>query len=163
MTFDKTINDFLKNSIEASVHLQSCLRGDERWRESMSTSQQSNRNKASLNRCFLPPLLLSTLFSSDISLYSRNMSHETSAVEQLLLNSPVKGHEGQCLVCYSHLEYPTLTPCGHDEVCGTCHLRLRFLHGDKKCPMCKSLNEQLICDYSADEKRVVSRLSTVGK
>ena len=69
-----------------------------------------------------------------------------------LLSSSIQGHEGQCLVCYSDLEYPAITPCGHNEVCATCHLRLRFLHEDKKCPMCKSLNPQLIVDSSQDQK-----------
>jgi len=75
-----------------------------------------------------------------------------TSVEELL-SSPIQGHEGQCLVCYSDLEYPTISPCGHNEVCGTCHLRLRFLHNDKKCPMCKTQNEQLIVDSSTNAKQ----------
>ena len=52
----------------------------------------------------------------------------------------------QCLVCFSDLRYPAVTPCGHDGVCGTCHLRLRHLHQDKQCPMCKTENNQIIVD-----------------
>lgn len=51
-----------------------------------------------------------------------------------------------CLVCYSDLTTRGKTPCEHDDICGVCHLRLRFLHGDKKCPICKSENERLIVD-----------------
>eukprot|EP00532_Pseudo-nitzschia_australis_P007865 CAMPEP_0168176138 /NCGR_PEP_ID=MMETSP0139_2-20121125/7587_1 /TAXON_ID=44445 /ORGANISM="Pseudo-nitzschia australis, Strain 10249 10 AB" /LENGTH=909 /DNA_ID=CAMNT_0008094755 /DNA_START=271 /DNA_END=3000 /DNA_ORIENTATION=- len=37
-------------------------------------------------------------------------------------------------------------PCGHDDMCGVCHLRLRFLHDDKKCPICKQSNDTVIVD-----------------
>ena len=53
-----------------------------------------------------------------------------------------------CLICYTprlHLERAS-TPCGHDEACGSCHLRLRSLHGDKKCPICKTINDEIIVD-----------------
>jgi len=49
-------------------------------------------------------------------------------------------------VCYSDLTHPAKAPCGHNEICGTCHLRLRYLHTDRACPMCKHVNEQLIVD-----------------
>jgi hypothetical protein len=51
-----------------------------------------------------------------------------------------------CLVCYSDLTTRGKTPCEHDDICGICHLRLRSLHGDKKCPICKAENERLIVD-----------------
>ena len=65
---------------------------------------------------------------------------------EALLSSPAPGHEGQCQVCYSALDYAAIAPCGHNDICGVCHLRLRYLHNDKKCPMCKSTNEQLVVD-----------------
>ena len=55
-----------------------------------------------------------------------------------------------CLVCYDVLSYATKTPCQHDEICGVCHLRIRFLHSDKKCPICKTENEQVIVDENKD-------------
>ena len=55
-------------------------------------------------------------------------------------------HVPQCMVCYTDLTHPCVTPCSHNEVCGTCHLRLRYLHSDKKCPMCKQENQQIIVD-----------------
>ena len=51
-----------------------------------------------------------------------------------------------CLVCYSDLKYRGKTPCDHDDICGVCHLRLRFLHDDKKCPICKTENDSIIVD-----------------
>ena len=51
-----------------------------------------------------------------------------------------------CLVCYGDLTSRGKTPCQHDDICGICHLRLRFLHNDKKCPICKQENERLIVD-----------------
>lgn len=52
----------------------------------------------------------------------------------------------QCLVCYSDLQHPAKTSCGHNDICGVCHLRLRHLHSDKACPMCKHVNDKLIVD-----------------
>ena len=57
-----------------------------------------------------------------------------------------------CLVCYSDLTYPTVAPCGHNDICGTCHLRLRYLHKDKHCPLCKTENQQLVVDHHSQQK-----------
>ena len=53
-----------------------------------------------------------------------------------------------CLVCYDHdlSNHRAILPCGHDEICGPCHLRLRYLHSDMKCPVCKAHNEKIIVD-----------------
>ena len=49
------------------------------------------------------------------------------------------------MVCYSDLQQTAgILACGHNDVCGTCHLRLRHLHSDNKCPMCKTVNPQVI-------------------
>lgn len=57
-----------------------------------------------------------------------------------------------CLVCYTELSYTTLTPCDHSGICPVCHLRLRYLHDDKKCPICKSENEKLVVDHPDGKK-----------
>lgn len=57
-----------------------------------------------------------------------------------------------CLICYTsnlHQERG-ITPCGHDSVCASCHLRLRSLLTDNKCPICKASNEQIIIDNDPD-------------
>ena len=38
-----------------------------------------------------------------------------------------------CLVCYDDTlpHQRAILPCGHDGVCGPCHLRLRYLNSDK--------------------------------
>jgi len=51
-----------------------------------------------------------------------------------------------CLVCYSDLQTTGITACGHNHICGLCHLRLRHLHSDKKCPICKATNDRVIVD-----------------
>lgn len=71
-----------------------------------------------------------------------NDCEDTSTVT----SSPLKSQLHQCLVCYSDLKHPAKTSCGHNDICGICHLRLRHLHADKACPMCKHVNEQLIVD-----------------
>lgn len=51
-----------------------------------------------------------------------------------------------CLVCYSDLSHPGILPCNHNEICAVCHLRLRHLHGNTKCPICKEEQEKIIAD-----------------
>ena len=57
-----------------------------------------------------------------------------------------------CLICFDDItQCRTITPCGHSETCAVCHLRLRFLHNDKKCPICKAENDRLIVDSDIDD------------
>ena len=53
-----------------------------------------------------------------------------------------------CLICFSDLgtNMRAKLPCGHDDMCGICHLRLRHLHEDKKCPICKQTNDTIVVD-----------------
>ena len=65
-------------------------------------------------------------------------------------DDPLEHHH--CLICYSpnlHLQRG-ITPCNHDSICASCHLRLRSLLDDKKCPICKAQNEQIIIDVDPD-------------
>jgi hypothetical protein len=58
-----------------------------------------------------------------------------------------------CLVCYEDtLEYKTLLPCNHNNMCPLCTLRLRQLHNNKKCPICQQENQQFIFDESATQQ-----------
>ncbi|GMH89499.1 hypothetical protein TrST_g11339 [Triparma strigata] len=50
----------------------------------------------------------------------------------------------------SPLPLKTSLPCSHDNICSTCHLRLRYLHKDYKCPQCKITNEKIIVNTTAD-------------
>jgi len=53
----------------------------------------------------------------------------------------------KCLICFDDVAgCRAKTPCGHNEICAQCHVRLRFLHSDKKCPICKSVNDRIIVD-----------------
>eukprot|EP00934_Nitzschia_sp_Nitz4_P008822 Nitzschia sp. Nitz4//scaffold53_size117307//25868//28369//NITZ4_003760-RA/size117307-processed-gene-0.5-mRNA-1//1//CDS//3329554175//8812//frame0 len=61
-------------------------------------------------------------------------------------------HDPQCLVCYSDLKLRAKTPCEHDDICGMCHLKVRSLHTDKRCPMCKTENERIIVDTDPDKR-----------
>ena len=64
----------------------------------------------------------------------------------------------RCLVCYTDLVMVAHTPCHHDEICGLCHLRLRHLHDDFKCPICKAVNEQIVVDrYSKNNNSIKSK------
>ena len=67
----------------------------------------------------------------------------TSIVENI--NSSIRD---VCLVCFQdtlHFQR-AVAPCGHDDICAQCHIRLRSLHNDKKCPICKSDNAMLVVD-----------------
>jgi hypothetical protein len=69
------------------------------------------------------------------------------------INMMNSGHDhNHCLVCYSELTVRGKTPCDHNDICGVCHLRLRHLHDDKHCPICKTTNETIIVDYESDQK-----------
>ena len=48
-----------------------------------------------------------------------------------------------CLVCYDDTlpHQRAILPCGHDGVCGPCHLRLRYLNTDK----CVKKREVVCC------------------
>ena len=61
---------------------------------------------------------------------------------------PCPDPHSACLVCYADdlPRHRGILPCGHDDICGKCHLRLRYLHSDKKCPVCKTVNEKVIVD-----------------
>lgn len=57
-----------------------------------------------------------------------------------------------CLICASPMdgknELPTVVPCGHNDVCSICFLRLRFLQQKFECPSCKQDCENVICSIS---------------
>lgn len=57
-----------------------------------------------------------------------------------------------CMICYSACAHKErgIAPCGHDDVCASCHIRLRSLLSDKKCPICKAENQQIIVDADPD-------------
>lgn len=70
----------------------------------------------------------------------------TEDVRQLVLHAEAGSSRQHCLVCYSDLDYTSIMPCNHNEICPVCLLRLRFLHHDNKCPICKAEHEQVIVD-----------------
>jgi hypothetical protein len=45
-----------------------------------------------------------------------------------------------CMVCAEEIDHvyllTALAPCGHNDICSTCALRLRLLHKDLRCPSC---------------------------
>ena len=57
-----------------------------------------------------------------------------------------------CMICFSSKlsARRAITPCGHDDICWTCQLQMRYLHSDTKCPVCKANNEMLIVDTDKD-------------
>ena len=61
---------------------------------------------------------------------------------------------GHCLVCYTDLKYQAVTSCEHDQICGTCHLRLRHLHNERKCPICKTSLETIVVDDASNRKKL---------
>jgi len=45
-----------------------------------------------------------------------------------------------CMVCAEEINhislFTALAPCGHNDICSTCALRLRLVHKDMRCPSC---------------------------
>jgi hypothetical protein len=61
-----------------------------------------------------------------------------------------------CLICYTHniSHYRSILPCGHDDICAPCMLRIRYLDNDTQCPVCKASNDVVIIDkdnFDVDE------------
>ncbi|GKY90506.1 hypothetical protein MPSEU_000024300 [Mayamaea pseudoterrestris] len=76
----------------------------------------------------------------------------TENVRTLVLTAEAGSVTQHCLVCYSDLIYTSIMPCNHNEICPVCVLRLRFLHHDNKCPICKAEHEQVIVDAQDSSK-----------
>eukprot|EP00518_Triparma_eleuthera_P016712 CAMPEP_0197557638 /NCGR_PEP_ID=MMETSP1320-20131121/17503_1 /TAXON_ID=91990 /ORGANISM="Bolidomonas sp., Strain RCC2347" /LENGTH=299 /DNA_ID=CAMNT_0043118889 /DNA_START=164 /DNA_END=1060 /DNA_ORIENTATION=+ len=69
-----------------------------------------------------------------------------------------------CLVCCeslvplpsslpaSPLPLRAFVPCGHNDVCGKCHLKLRYLHNDFSCVQCKVVNDKVIVGALAGQE-----------
>ena len=64
-----------------------------------------------------------------------------------------RAQHAYCLICYSSKLHTrrTISPCGHDDICWACHLQMRYLHNDNKCPVCKTTNDMLIVDEDSDK------------
>ena len=78
-------------------------------------------------------------------MYSNSNNSITNTKENDASSSPY------CLICYEGLTHRTLMPCNHNDICPVCVLRLRHLHDDKKCPICKQEHEQVIVDSIVDD------------
>jgi len=57
----------------------------------------------------------------------------------------------ECIVCYSPFSSAphsksrrVLMPCNHSEICSICILRIRVLHANLSCPICKDTNDTVI-------------------
>lgn len=81
-----------------------------------------------------------------------NMTDLSEATLQAVLLAERDDEIHHCLVCYADLAFVTVTDCGHNEICGVCYLRLRMLHHDKKCPICKTEQGQVIVDQASTAK-----------
>ena len=81
-----------------------------------------------------------------------NMSAQLATVTTTAHDSSGEEDPQHCLVCYGDLTYSAVTSCEHNEICPVCHLRLRHLHKDTKCPVCKTVNDKLIVDLSSEQK-----------
>jgi len=66
-----------------------------------------------------------------------------------------------CLICYSDdlTRHRGIVSCGHDDVCASCHIRLRFLHNDRKCPVCKTTNDTIIVDSDLSKEDAAIELA----
>jgi len=103
-------------------------------------SSNSHNDKDTTKTDPLPPSLL------------QEEEDTTSAAQSVQKDEEDIPEHHHCLVCYSpHLhEERGIAPCGHDSVCASCHLRLRSLLSDKRCPICKASNEEIIIDVDPD-------------
>ena len=107
----------------------------------------AGRKSKQMSVTIVPPGVLSTLAAAAAA------DTTTSFITEEEVANLTDDHT-HCLVCYSDLV--TLrgkTPCDHNDICGVCHLRLRHLHDDKKCPICKTTNATVIVDDKSGGKK----------
>ena len=85
----------------------------------------------------------------DDTAYTANADANTNNINNNTDNTDVEEAEPDphavCLVCYDDTlpHQRAILPCGHDGVCGPCHLRLRYLNTDKyvmTAAMCVALH-----------------------
>ncbi|XVF31518.1 hypothetical protein REPUB_Repub16aG0152900 [Reevesia pubescens] len=68
--------------------------------------------------------------------------------------------DDSCAVCADTLEWVAYGPCGHQEVCSTCVIRLRFTCNDCRCCLCKSeLKTIFITKALGDYTKVINDFS----
>ena len=60
--------------------------------------------------------------------------------------------EESCIVCSEPLVYCTLMDCGHRGCCSLCSIRLRLLHNDNKCVLCKQVPEKVFIIRQSDKR-----------
>ncbi|EAR97810.3 zinc finger, C3HC4 type (RING finger) protein (macronuclear) [Tetrahymena thermophila SB210] len=58
----------------------------------------------------------------------------------------------ECVLCYDEIQYIGLGQCNHKEMCYKCHYKMRTFTQNISCPLCNSLNGDLIItdDFNAD-------------
>ena len=84
---------------------------------------------------------------------NKNKKKSRQSLSEEEVNALSEGHH-TCIICFSNLDenIRAKLPCNHDDMCGRCHMRLRFLNEDKKCPICKTTNDTIIVDRDANKK-----------
>lgn len=72
------------------------------------------------------------------------------------------GQEDLCFICTEPLEHCAVLPCGHNDVCCLCTVRMRLIMSDKKCCVCQKEAESAFitrhqgsftCQFPHDLKR----------
>ncbi|UPQ97514.1 RING zinc finger protein [Chloropicon primus] len=61
----------------------------------------------------------------------------------------------ECLICAEPLDYVSVLPCGHADVCPLCTIRLRTIIGDKRCCACQKEAEKVVvrrCKRAVEEE-----------
>lgn len=92
----------------------------------------------------------SSSFNQNKSVVSADHSHVPNLKDEEEEDDGLEHHH--CLVCYTPTLHTSrgITPCNHDTICASCHLRLRSLLNDKRCPICKTENDTIIIDTDPD-------------
>ena len=62
------------------------------------------------------------------------------------------GEGATCLVCCEDLRVVALGACNHRSVCALCSVRLRELHGDSSCILCKRTLEHVVMTTDTNKR-----------
>jgi hypothetical protein len=86
--------------------------------------------------------------------HSKNKNHQNKGGKgKKNQNSTNQEEELLCILCAEAIDFRSrlsvLAPCGHNDMCSTCALRLRMLHQDKRCPLCNIESESMVTTTSS--------------
>ncbi|EFJ49950.1 hypothetical protein VOLCADRAFT_120687 [Volvox carteri f. nagariensis] len=68
----------------------------------------------------------------------------TEGAEAISSGSDSEGETLTCVICCEEVAAVAVGSCGHSHTCARCCLRLRLCYRDLRCPLCKTVNNEVV-------------------